>query len=279
VQVSTATLKKLSETVGAEVLGASADQLVEDKALVAWCLRALEDNGVLVFRGLNIGDEGQRRFSQLLDEVDGVPAAESPPIYRITLDPKMNDSAVYLRGAFLWHIDGASDEVPSKATLLSGHVLSDWGGETEFASCYAAYEDLSDEEKERYGELRVVHSFERAQILANPDATEEEKAGWRARRPDIIHPLVWRHRSGHNSLVLGATAKSVEGMDRVEGEALLADLLERSTRPERVYVHEWTPGDLVIWDNRGVLHRAAPYDPESGRDMHRTSLAGDEPIQ
>jgi len=68
-------------------------------------------------------------------------------------------------------------------------------------------------------------------------------------------------------------------MDREEGEALLAELLERSTWPERVYRHEWNLGDLVILDNRGVLHRAAPYDPSSGRDMHRTSLVGDESIQ
>jgi alpha-ketoglutarate-dependent taurine dioxygenase len=182
-------------------------------------------------------------------------------------------------GAFFWHIDGASDDIPSKATLLSAHVLSGSGGETEFASCYAAYDDLSDEEKERYGKLRVVHSFEHSQLLAKPDASDEERTAWRQRRPDKVHPLVWRHRTGRSSLVLGATASHVEGMDREEGEALLAELLERSTWPERVYRHEWNLGDLVIWDNRGVLHRAAPYDPSSGRDMHRTSLVGDEPIQ
>jgi alpha-ketoglutarate-dependent taurine dioxygenase len=272
-------LKKLSETVGVEVLGVDVEQLLSDDALPAWCMKALDENGALVFRGLDIGDEGQRVFSQRLNEAEGAPSAEPPPIFRVTLDPKMNDSAVYLRGAFLWHIDGASDEIPSKATLLSSHVLSATGGETEFASCYAAYDDLNDEERERFGALRVVHSFERAQLRANPNATEEERASWRARRPDIVHPLVWRHHSGRRSLVLGATASHVEKMDREEGEALLVDLLERATRPERVYRHEWTLGDLVIWDNRGVLHRAGPYDPESGRDMHRTSLVGDEPIE
>ena len=194
-------------------------------------------------------------------------------------DPTMSASAEYLKGAFFWHIDGASDDIPSKATLLSAHVLSESGGETEFASCYAAYDDLSDEEKERYGLLRVVHSFERSQLLLKPDASDEERAAWRERRPDKVHPLVWRHRTGHCSLVLGVSALRVEGMDLEEGQALLAELLERSTRPEHVYRHEWGLGDLVIWDNRGVLHRAAPYDPSSGRDMHRTSLVGDEPIQ
>ena len=137
----------------------------------------------------------------------------------------MNDSAQYLKGAFLWHIDGASDEIPSKATLLSAHVLSPTGGETEFASCYAAYDDLSDDEKQRFGELKVVHSFEHSQLQSKPDATEAERAGWRERRPDRVQPLVWRHRSGHCSLVLGVTAKSVVGMGDDEGRALLDELL------------------------------------------------------
>jgi len=80
-------------------------------------------------------------------------------------------------------------------------------------------------------------------------------------------------------LVLGATASHVVGMDRDEGRALLDDLLFRSTTPERIYRHEWSVGDLVIWDNRGVLHRACRYDPTSPRDMHRTTLSGDEAIQ
>ena len=98
-------------------------------------------------------------------------------------------------------------------------------------------------------------------------------------RPAKEHPLVWRHRSGRRSLVLGATTDHVVGMEPDEGRALLDDLLHRATTPDRVYRHEWQVGDVVIWDNRGVLHRALPYDPTSPRDMHRTTFAGDEPIQ
>jgi alpha-ketoglutarate-dependent taurine dioxygenase len=90
---------------------------------------------------------------------------------------------------------------------------------------------------------------------------------------------VWQHRSGRRSLVLGATTDHVVGMERDEGRALLDDLLARATEPERVYRHVWNVGDVVIWDNRGVLHRACPYDPTSPRDMHRTTFAGDEAIQ
>jgi alpha-ketoglutarate-dependent taurine dioxygenase len=79
--------------------------------------------------------------------------------------------------------------------------------------------------------------------------------------------------------VLGATADRVVGMEPEESRAFLDDLLARSTRPERVYSHQWSVGDLVIWDNRGVLHRATRYDATSPRDMHRTTLYGDEPVR
>jgi alpha-ketoglutarate-dependent taurine dioxygenase len=109
------------------------------------------------------------------------------------------------------------------------------------------------------------------------DPTPEQVAGWR-QRAAREQPLVWTHRDGRKSLVLGATAEQVVGMDAEEGRSLLDGLLTRATRPERVYRHEWKLGDVVMWDNRGVLHRAASYDPSSRRDMHRTTFAGDEPI-
>ncbi len=90
---------------------------------------------------------------------------------------------------------------------------------------------------------------------------------------------MWTHRSGRKSLVLGASADYIVGMDRDEGRGLLAELLDRATVPEKVYSHHWSVGDTVIWDNRGVLHRAAHYDPRSPREMLRTTVLGDEPIQ
>ena len=101
---------------------------------------------------------------------------------------------------------------------------------------------------------------------------------WR-KRPPKVHPLIWTHESGRKSLVLGATTEGVEGMGPDEGRAFLDELLERSTRPDRVYRHEWSVGDLVMWDNTGVLHRACPYEPTSPRDMHRTTLHGTERVQ
>jgi alpha-ketoglutarate-dependent taurine dioxygenase len=217
-------------------------------------------------------------FSKRLGRVEVFGQGVNPEIFRVTLDPAKNRSAPYLRGTFDWHIDGCTDDVPIMATILSAHAVAESGGETEFASTYAAFEDLDGELKERCLALQVVHSFEAAQRLVNIDPSPEELAMWRS-RPSKVHPLVWTHQSGRRSLVLGATASHIEGMEPDESRALLAELLAHSTRPERIYRHLWEVGDMVIWDNRGVLHRACPYDATSARDMHRTTLHGDEPIQ
>jgi alpha-ketoglutarate-dependent taurine dioxygenase len=269
--------EKLSATVGAEVVGVDCERLLSDPDLVECCLAALEENGVLVFRRLHIDDATQVAFSKRLGRVEVFGSGDHPEIFRITLDPKKNPAAAYLRGTFDWHIDGCTDDVPIMATVLSAHAIAEKGGETEFASTYSAYEELTDEEKERFSEIRVVHTFEAAQLLVDPNPTPPELELWR-RRPSKVHPLVWRHRSGRRSLVLGATASHIEGMSTEDGRALLDDLLERSTPADRVYRHEWELGDMVIWDNRGVMHRACPYDASSPRDMHRTTLSGDEEI-
>lgn len=272
------TTERLTPTVGALVEGIDREQLLNDETVPEWTLEALEANGALVFRGLSLDDEAQVAFSRKLGAVEKLGQGEYPEIFLVTLDPKRNRAAAYLKGTFDWHIDGCTDDVPIMATMLSAHEVADSGGETEFASSYQAYEDLSDQEKERFGSVRVVHTIEASQRLHNPDPTPEEVELWRL-RPAKEHPLVWTHRSGRRSLVLGATTDHVVGMSDTEGRALLDDLLARATTPERVCRHEWQVGDVVIWDNRGVLHRALPYDPTSPRDMHRTTFTGDEPIQ
>jgi alpha-ketoglutarate-dependent sulfate ester dioxygenase len=281
--MSLLTITKLSESVGAEITGLEPDRLACDDPIGDAILKALEDNGVLVFRGLRLDPEAQVAFCRRLGEVDHSSDGRHPVagIYPITLDTSKNSSAAYLRATFDWHIDGCTplgDECPQKATVLSAVQVAERGGETEFANSYAAYDALTDEEKERFGSLRVVHSLEASQRRITPDPTPEQVARWRARRTHE-HPLVWTHRSGRKSLVLGASADYVVGMDLEEGRALLAQILQRATVPERVYSHTWSIGDTVIWDNRGVLHRAAPYDPSSSREMLRTTVLGDEPIQ
>jgi len=281
--MSVLTINKLTASVGAEVVGIDPQRLGSDDALGAAILDALEHNGVLVFRGLALEPPAQVEFCRRLGAVDHSADGHHPVagIYPITLDTSKNSAAAYLKATFDWHIDGCTplgDECPQKATVLSALQVAQRGGETEFANSYAAYDELSDAEKARYGGLRVVHSLEASQRRVTPDPPPELLAKWRS-RPTHEHPLVWTHRSGRKSLVLGASADHVVGMDLDEGRALLAELLDHATGPDKVYSHHWSVGDTVIWDNRGVLHRAAPYEPTSAREMLRTTVLGDEPIQ
>ncbi|AEF37554.1 MULTISPECIES: TauD/TfdA dioxygenase family protein [Mycobacteriaceae] len=281
--MSLLTINKLTSSVGAEVIGVQPERLVDDDHLSAAVLEALEDNGVLVFRDLHLEPTDQVAFCGRLGSVDFSSDGhhEVAGIYPITLNSAKNSAASYLRATFDWHIDGCTpmgDECPQKATVLSAVQVAERGGETEFASSYGAYDLLTDEEQQRFGALRVVHSLEASQRRVTPDPTPEELARWRA-RPTHTHPLVWTHNTGRKSLVLGASADYIVGMDLDEGRALLTELLERATVPDKVYRHNWSVGDTVIWDNRGVLHRAAPYDPDSPREMLRTTVLGDEPIR
>ncbi|MEU9017761.1 TauD/TfdA family dioxygenase [Actinomadura sp. NPDC048394] len=272
----------LAATVGAEVRGVDAERLVRDGTVAAAVAAALDRYGVLVFRGLHLGPEDQVAFARRLGEIDYEPGHHPVRgIYRVTLDKTKNASADYLKATFAWHMDGCTPlhgEPPQKATVLSAKEVAAGGGETEFASTYAAYEALGDEERERLGSLRVVHTLEASQRRVHPDPTPEQLERWR-RRPTSTHPLVWTRRTGRRSLVVGVHADHVVGMDVSEGRALLRDLLDRTTAPGRVYRHEWSVGDTVIWDNTGVVHRAAPYPPDSPRELLRTTVFGDEPIR
>ncbi len=281
--MSLLTINKLTTSVGAEVVGVDPERLVNDDTFGEAVLGALEDNGVLVFPRLGLEPAAQVALCRRIGQIDHSSDGQHPVagIYPITLDKSKNASAAYLRATFVWHIDGCTPtngECPQKATVLSAVQVAASGGETEFANSYAAYEAFSDEEKHRFGALRVVHSLEASQRRVNPDPSPEQLSRWRS-RPTHEHPLVWTHRSGRKSLVLGASADHVVGMDRDEGRALLADMLDRATQPHLVYSHRWSVGDMVIWDNNGVLHRAAPYDANSPREMLRTTVLGDEPIQ
>jgi alpha-ketoglutarate-dependent taurine dioxygenase len=252
------------------------------------CLEALERHGVLLFPEIAFTDEEQIVFSESLGELM---LFGPDPIYKISLDPKVNPiGADYLENTTGWHIDGTieRDAVPPKASILSALRVSTTGGQTEFCNTYAAYEDLAKHDQKQLESLRVVHSFEASFHARNPDPTAEQLETWRkmeARRERMGHlgakeqPLVWQHRSGRKSLVLGVTGDHVVGMSARASRDLLARLNEHATRPENVYRHPWKVGDVLMWDNCGVMHRAVPYGRDSGRLMHRTTLRGSEEIR
>lgn len=272
------TVEELKPLIGVQVSGLRGSQLV-DRAMADQCLELLDRYGVVVYREVDVSDADLVAFSRLLGEVVVAPMGglpEHPEVSPVTLDPEKSSLAAYRKGTFFWHIDGANDAVPQKATLLTAREVSEEGGDTEFANTYAAYEALPDDEKERLEGVRVVHSLAASQLLANPEATPRQRAAW-AKVPSREHPLVWTRPDGRRSMLLGATAEYVVGMSAREGRALLDRLLEWATQPQFVLRHEWRRGDLVVWDNTGMLHRALPYDT-GRRLMHRTTLVGEQVV-
>lgn len=235
----------------------------------------LELRGVVVFRNLDIDDEQQVAIARTLGSI---PDNEGEGgIYKISLDQAVNKNADYLKGSLMWHSDGSLQKYPNLGALLRPIRLSEEGGQTEFANTYAAYDDLSDEDKASYEKLRVIHSAETSQYYVRPEMSYEEVVHWQ-KVPTKNCPLVWQHQSGRKSLLLGSTCDYVQGVTIEESRALLARLRDWATQPRYVYRHEWQLGDLLIWDNTGTMHRALPYPENSGRLMHRTILAGEEPL-
>jgi alpha-ketoglutarate-dependent taurine dioxygenase len=235
----------------------------------------LEQRGVIFFRGLQITDEHQVAIAKTLGSI--VQNEGEGGIYKISLDKDVNARAEYLKGSMFWHFDGSLQPYPNLATMLRAMKLSDSGGQTEFCNTYAAYDDLPDSDKEAIAGLRVVHSAERSQYYVRPEMSYDEISFWQ-NSPTKSCPIVWTHQSGRKSLLLGATADYIVGLPVEESRALLARLRDWATQPQYIYRHEWQLGDLLIWDNTGTMHRALPYAADSGRLMHRTVLAGEEPL-
>lgn len=238
----------------------------------------MEKRGVLVFPAISLTDAEQIAFTHTLgtfahDTGEDFNGKES--VYPITMDARINPIADYLKGAFYWHIDGTMSDKPILASIMSARALAKTGGETEFCNTYAAWDALPEDEKAQLEKLQVVHAMWRSQLYWKPEPSARELQAWMSHGRNVL-PLVWKHRSGRKSLVLGATALQVEGMDVTASEMLLVRLRDWATQPQFVYRHHWTLGDMVIWDNTGTMHRALSYDYDSGRLMHRTKLEGEE---
>jgi alpha-ketoglutarate-dependent taurine dioxygenase len=232
----------------------------------------LERRGVLYFPAMPLNDEQQLAFTGTLGTLG------EGGIYKVTFEEGANGPIPtdYNLGNFFWHIDRTDLDVPPRATMLSPRKLAPWGGETEFANTYAAYDDLPEEDKAMLDRLRVVHEVG-ASFRFVPNPTPEQLTRWAGREPKE-HPLIWHHRSGRKSLVTSTSGARVAGMEKAESDALLDRLMAWASRPEYVYVHEWRMGDLVMWDNTGTMHRVRDYDKTAGRLLHRTTLLGEEPV-
>ena len=274
------TVTQLSPEIGVEITGLQGSAFV-DARVAADCQAALDAHGVVVYREANIDDDDLIAFSRLLGPVHLRPRStdsKRPELSIVSLDPNLSLAAGVQPGTFAWHIDGTTEEFPHKATLLTcREVSSDGSGDTEFANTYAAYAALSDADKAEIADVMVEYGYSNEAHRTTPNISPESRAKWE-QFPQKVRPLVWTRRDGRKSMLLGSTAGQVVGWPYEKGRALLDRLLEWSTQPRFVLHHQWRVGDLVVWDNTGMLHRAMPYELSSRRLMHRTALLGDETV-
>jgi alpha-ketoglutarate-dependent 2,4-dichlorophenoxyacetate dioxygenase len=275
----------------AEVSGVDLTRRLDDATFERIAV-AFDDYSVLVFRGQALSDEQQMAFSERWGPLETTVrtlggedrlGAHIVDLSNTDPDGKLmgwdDRRMLYQSGNQLWHSDSSFKPVPAHSSALSARVIPPEGGETEFASMRVAYEHLAedlhlDETVRRdLDRLIVVHSFGFSRSMIDPGIGTEIGRDY----PPVRHALVRANpRNGRRSLYIGSHAWFIEGIGLDESRILIARLLEQTTRPDRVYRHRWQVGDLVMWDNRCVLHRGRPWDSARyERVMHRTTVAGD----
>ena len=251
----------------------------------------MDTYAVLVFHGQHIDDAQQLAFTRSLGEIEHSIGASlrAPDEYRLpttfadvsNLDknnqPYARDDRrrLFAIGNRLWHSDSSFKVVPAKYSLLHARSIPSKGGNTEFADMRAAYDALDAETRAEVEDLVCEHSqiFSRQQI-GFFDLTDEERARFKPVRQRMvrIHPV-----TGRKSLYLASHAGAIVGWPVPEARCFLRDLIEHATEREFVYSHTWRVGDLVMWDNRQVMHRGRPFPAHEPRDVRRTTLVGDGP--
>lgn len=275
---------RLAPALGALIEGVEVTRPVEP-SVFAKIREAFEEHSVLVFHDQPLDDDAQTVFSKNFGPLEVTlsvnPAAGTPFARQSNLDIRTGElispddrRMIYQRANMLWHSDSSFKRVPALCSLLSARIVPPEGGATEFTSTRAAYAALPEATRAAVEPLVVVHDFSWSRDQISPGFfTVEEKAPY----PPVRHRLVRTNPvNGRRSLLIGAHASSIEGMTLEAGRALLKELLAHAERPEFRYRHEWREGDLVIWDNRAVLHRATPYDTVRHRRlMQRTTVSGD----
>jgi taurine dioxygenase len=277
------TLRRLSDVAGAEITGVDLSQPLTPP-LGGAINDAFLAHRILVFRDQRLSAEQQHALTLSFGEIEGnvrrLPSGERLPVVHTVhnLDehgqPTAAPDAV---GNYSWHTDKSYHAEPSLLTMLHALELPPDGGDTQFANAAAAYAALAEETKRAIAGLRVVHSWEASRRHLGVVPPEEETR----ERPPVVHPLVRTHPdTGEKSLYLGNHASHVDGMPEAEGSALLDRLLAHATEPRFVYSHRWRAGDLVIWDNRCLLHRAVSnYDMgRHRRVLQRTVVKGTAPF-
>ena len=255
-----------------------------DDATFATVRDAFERYSVLVFPGQMITDEHQVRFSERFGPLEATRAGANGAGSKLivltniaaegSIGTPTDKQVLSNRANQIWHTDSSFKPMPALASLLSAREIPSQGGDTQYASMRAAYAALSDEDKRLVAGLVAVHDFGWSRSRIDPALVTDAE---RADNPPVRQAVVVDSPSG-KALYLGAHARFIEGMDEAESRALIDRLMAFSTQERFVYRHRWARRDLILWDNRSVLHRAMPF--QSGherRHMVRTTVAGTEP--
>jgi taurine dioxygenase len=258
-----------------------------DDATFAAVHRAFLRYQVLVFPPQDLPPARQVEFARRFGEVqihvmNQYHADGHPELYRLSnLDENGRPNGRHPdKGTLAWHTDGSWQRVTGQATIIYGEVMpaSGVGGETHFCDMYGAYERLSADWKKRIEGLRAVHNldFSRNRRHAEEPLTDAQRKA----RPPVDHPVVRTHpETGRKCLYLGDHAEYIVGMPYEEGRALIDELNGLAIHPDLSYEHRWTPRELIVWDNRCVLHRATSYDAATqGRVIRRCTVLGEVPV-
>jgi len=282
--------RQIGPCFAAEVEGIDLrEPLSEDD--VAAIHAGMDEHAVLVFHDQPLEDAQQLAFTRSLGEIEHSIGASlrAPEEYRLpttfadvsNLDknnqPYARDDRrrLFAIGNRLWHSDSSFKVVPAKYSLLHARSIPSKGGNTEFADMRAAYDALDAETRAEIENLICEHSqiYSRQQI-GFFDLTDEERARFKPVRQRLVrtHPV-----TGRRSLYLASHAGAIVGWPVPEARCFLRDLIEHATQREFVYSHKWRVGDLVMWDNRQVMHRGRPFPAHEPRDVRRTTLVGDGP--
>jgi len=265
-------VRTLSPYVGAEISGIdvralSAAELARIKSLFL-------EHHLLVLSDQDLTDAHLQHFAEQFgpleqNQVRGVDGAVLPPVHRISnVDAEGRPSQnPLLKSNYTWHTDKAYLRTPSLMTLLWGEEIPPAGGDTQFVNTEVAYDDLPAETKQRIAKLRVEQSFKHMlDSLGQHDIIRADEIP-----PPVEHPLVRTHpETGRKSLFVANYTSRVVGMGEAEGRQLIDDLLAHATQEKYIFVQRWKKHDLVIWDNRSLLHRAIPnYDMGKHRRILR----------
>lgn len=276
------TVKPLTKILGAEVTGIDLSKPVDDATK-----RALHDawiaHAVLVIRDQHLTPpqfaEAARIFGDLLEQqVKKFTLPDHPEVGTISSrDLPIVDGKLHVRGEN-FHTDHSNFPAPPKATMLHAVALPQFGGDTQFVDVRAAFDDLPDATKRKLVALRSPHVYESSQ---SPRKMAELSPEERAKVPQTVQPLVIRHpENGRSALYLNTgRMEGIDGMPPDDAFKLIDELYTHATQSKFEYRHQWRSGDMVIWDNRSVMHQAnADYDPSEYRFLYRIMLKG-APLQ